>query len=60
MTKFEVFPQPDEPVGKPDQPGSLGSVSQNNSLGTLLCLCRFSLIQSQNCTPFVFFGYLTL
>ena len=34
--------------------GSLGSVCWNGSLDSLICLCCFLVIQSWNCTMFVF------
>ena len=46
---FESLYQPDELVGKPNQP-----IYWNNSLGLWHRLCRFSVIRSRICTPFAF------
>ena len=57
LKNFEIFYQLDGLVWKLNHPGSLGSVFQNSSLGTLLCLCRFLVIRSRNCTPFVLLDF---
>ena len=51
MKNFESLTQLAELVGKPDQ---LNSVCWNSCLGLRHRLCRFSVIRSQICTPFVF------
>ena len=59
MTNFESLYQPDELVGKPDQP-----VHRIQFVGTtVLSLAPFVSvlsIRSRICNPFVFFGFLTL